>query len=132
MTNHRFVVLLLVGYSIGVIAWTLCESVTGGKYRAILLAWGVLVGVIVGAAIESRACAESTAGSHTSFSARVLSRASIYVLPLVFSDSILVLTHTFPQVWGVATASYMLLVQAAVLVYLWKKHLFASSVSGTE
>lgn len=111
--NTRLCLRYLV-YVLIVILWTLAEWVTGGQYRVWLVLFGGSLGFGIGLGIETFRTNEEE------LSIKLISRATLYVVPLAFCDSLLLLmdgyrVNSYMLIWA---SIYMTASQILLLIFI--------------
>ncbi|MCE5314371.1 MAG: hypothetical protein ABFD49_04715 [Armatimonadota bacterium] len=107
-------------YAAMAVALEVFEFTTAGCYRRMALVFALIAGFGFGHAIEyARWQLVENESRPLHISKRVLSRSSLYVVPLLFSDSLLLLTRLNSTAFVVAPI-FILAVQIGFLLYIWK------------
>jgi hypothetical protein len=88
MTMSRKLHLRYIVYITIVILWALAEWMTEGQYRVWFILFGVSWGFGIGLGIESFRAIEEIP------SLKIISRATLYIVPLGFCDSLLLLINS--------------------------------------
>ena len=116
MFNWSLSVRQMLIFTLLVFVWVLAEALTSGKFRLQFIIVGSLVGFSIGLSREIA----SADGEMADILPRAVARAALYVIPLAFCDSILVI-GSLPGVLGKVAGIYMLAVQVVIVLYLWRR-----------
>ena len=108
----------MILYVVLVVVWSLGQFLIPLGYIPVSIGVAGLIGFLIGISVELMA---HNIGQPVS-AVRMVSRASLYVLPLALGFGLRFGWLRFPNPWALVASTYMVVVQIGVVVYLWRTH----------